>query len=249
MKKFKFAALFAVFVSVIGFSSCLDDSKSDTYDLYDYVTVVNDPSGMSAMKCMVGDMSGIVLMPSNEGVLSKLKLNDGSYYERAYVGVKFADGEEISSSKTRYMVSEITVVEALPYQSFNLMPDTLDAKGYGNHGFSTISKNLWAKTGFITVPFELRVTNDHVSTFYKDIHMYIEKASNDTLYTRMRYVRENMEGTTYQFLMSFKLPKRLPIYNTMRPKGDTIVVKVSAPYNPLQQVDAFTKCRYGDLLQ
>lgn len=246
MKKVKFAALFAAFVSVIGFSSCLGDDKTESYDLYDYVTLTDVAGSTSRLKSMISDTYGLTLEPQNESVIKALKLTDGSYYERAYVGVKLV--EDIEPTRTKYTVSEMQVVEAIPYQGFNQNPDTLDAMGYGNHGFTAVSKNTWAKTGFLTVPFELRVLDKHASTFYKDIHMYIDKASNDTLYTRLRYVRENMEGMAYQFLMSFKLPKANPIYYQMRPKNDSIIIKVTAPYNEFQNVESFAKCRFSELV-
>lgn len=246
MKKIKFAALFAAFVSVFGFSSCLNDDQTESFELYDYVTLTDVAGSTSRLKSMICDSYNLTLEPQSESVLEPLKLTDGTYYERAYVGVKLV--EDIDAIRTKYTVSEIQVVEAIPYMDFNFNPDTLDAKGYGDHGFTSIDKRIWAKTGFLTIPFELKVLDKNVSTFYDDLHLYIEKASNDTLYTKFRYVKDNFEGLSYQFLMSFKMPKSNPVYYQMNPKNDSIVIKVTAPYNSTQNLESYTKCRFSELM-
>ena len=239
MKKMKVMAAIAALVTMVGFSSCLSDDNGASYDFYDYVTVT---TGMMGETYMVGDMSGLTLHPINSTVLSPLQLQDGGYYERAQVGVKLT--EEYSPSKTSYNVSEISVTQVVPYKDFTENAAALT----GDSKFSALDQTIWAKTKYVNVVFDIKVNSENTSTFYDDVHMHITKASNDTLYTKLQYVKENEMGQTYSsILMSFKLPESRPEYSNLVPKNDSIVIKVVADGEYGESLSAFTKYRYGEL--
>lgn len=236
MKKMKIVAALAAFFSVIGFSSCID-SDNASYDVYDYVTVVQDSWGRN---CLVGDFSNLTFQPVNSTVLAPLQLSDGGYYKRAYVGIKLA--EEYVDGKTEYNVSEIAVSYAIPYMDFNLAKDTLK----GDYALTNLNK-AWAKAGFVNVDFGVNVESANTASFYNDIHMYVTKASADTLYTKLRYVKPTEMGQDYSVFVSFGLPKYAHEYYQLAPKNDSIVIKVEADGKMNEELKAFAKYRYDEL--
>lgn len=217
MKKMKFIAVIAAFMGVIGFSSCMSDTESQ-YDLMDYMTVTED---MMGRVCLVGDYTGLTFYPANASVMSGLQLSDGSYYKRAYAGAKLV--EEFSQTKKTYTISNLYVSSAIPYLNFNLRKDTLQ----GDSGFNGLNK-IWARTGYVNVDFNVNVLNKNIASFYNDIHMYITKASNDTLYTKLRYEEPTETGQNYTIFVSFGLPKQASEYSQLVPKNDSIYIHVEA---------------------
>ena len=199
MKKLKFIAVIAAFMSVIGFSSCMSDTESQ-YDLMDYMTVSEDLMGRV---CLVGDYTGLTFYPANSSIMSALQMNDGSYYKRAYAGVKLA--EEYSGTKKNYTISNLYVASAIPYMDFNLRQDTLK----GDYGFNALNK-IWAKTGYVNVDFNVNVESGNIASFYDDIHMYVTKVSNDTLYTKLRYEKSADFGQNYTIFVRKKSRDILP---------------------------------------
>lgn len=239
MKKMRFMAALAALVTMVGFTSCLDDNNGSSYDFRDYVTVTTGMAGETRLVC---DVSGLILHPVNASVLAPLQLTDGSYYERALVGVKLT--EEYSASKTTYDVSEISLIQAVPYKKFTEAVGslTVDSK------LSALDKTIWAKAKFVNVVFDVKVNSSETSKFYDDMHMYITKASNDTLYTRLQYNKANESGQTYSaIMMSFKLPENSVMYSNLIPKNDSIVIKVVANGEFGPQLEATTKYRYDEL--
>lgn len=232
----KIVAVLAAFLSVVSFSSCLD-SDSTSYDFYDYVTVSQDYMGRT---CLIGDFSDVTMYPLNSSVLSPLLMNDGSYYKKAYVGIKLA--EEYNPTKKEFNISEIYVSSVIPYTSFNTRKDTLT----GDFGLSNLNK-VWAKAGFVNVEFGVDVETANISSFYKDIHMYVTGAQADTLYTKLRYVKPTTTGQNYIVLTSFELPKYSSEYYMLQPKNDSIVIKVEAEGKFNDDLKAFAKYRYDDL--
>ena len=208
MKKMKWAVLFAALVSVFGFSSCLESEKGDTYDLYEYVTI----RGTGTSVTMKGDVSGCTFIPTSTDVLAALELKEGGYYKRALVAMKLA--EAYVANQPSYKVSAVQVYSYLPYKSVNIAPDTLDTKGHGDYKFlnlGTGQSKPWVSAGFVNVNFEISVPTSTPSL--DDFHLYVTGASNDTLYTKLRYVKDNTSAyTSINELVSFEIPSSV-MYN------------------------------------
>ena len=236
MKKLKFIAVIAAFMSVIGLSSCMSDTESQ-YDLMDYMTVSEDLMGRV---CLVGDYTGLTFYPANSSIMSALQMNDASYYKRAYAGVKLA--EEYSGTKKNYTISNLYVASDIPYMDFNLRHDTLK----GDYGFNALNK-IWAKTGYVNVDFNVNVESGNIASFYDDIHMYVRKVSNDTLYTKLRYEKSAAFGQNYTIFVSFGLPKQAWEYSQLVPKNDSIYINVEAKSNAGNSYQLSTRYKYSEL--
>lgn len=226
MKKLKWAVLFAAFVSVFGFSSCLESEKGNTYDLYEYVTV----RGFGSTVTMKGDVSGCTFVPTSTDVLAALELKEGGYYKRALVAMKLA--EAYVANQPTYKVSAIQVYNYLPYKGLNMASDTLDAKGHGDYKFSNLGSGQskpWVSAGFVNVNFGINVPTSNPSL--DDFHLYVTGASNDTLYTKLRYVKDNTSAyTSISELVSFEIPSSVmynPSISNML-NNDSIVITVVA---------------------
>ena len=233
----KFVAVITAFLSVIGFSSCMNGGEPE-YDFMDYFTVTEDYVGRT---CLVGDFTGLTLYPANNSILSALQMSDGKYYKRSYAGAKLIDG--YTEGKTTYTISNLYVASAIPYMDFNSRKDTL----VGEYGLSGMNK-IWAKTGYVNVDFNVNVESAHTSSFYNDLHMYVTRASNDTLYTKLRYVRPTDQGQNYTIFVSFGLPKQISEYNMLTPKNDSIVISVEAENRTGNPFQMSTRYRYSELL-
>lgn len=229
-----FLAVLTACVS-IGLSSCLDNNNGTDSDYNAYVTVMEDYVG----RAYLASDDGLSFYPINSTVLYNLQLNDGTYWKRAYVGVKFT--EDYVAGKTSYDISDVVVYYAIPYANFNERPDTLS----GDYAFTSLDRNMWVKNGFVNVEFDLKVSGQNSQTFLNDIHMYVTKASNDTLYTKLRYVKENTYGQDYSFFMSFGLPVFNQWYGQLVPQNDSIIVKVEAEGN-YESLSAISKCSYSE---
>ena len=236
MKKMMTAVVMAAFMSIISFSSCIGDGGVN-YDFMDYMTVTQDGMGKT---CLVGDMTGLTLYPANSSVLTSLRMSDGSYYKRAYAGVKLT--EEYTQTKKEYNISDLYVSYALPYMDFNLRKDTLK----GDYGFNGLN-NVWARTGYVNVDFNVSVESGNTSTFYNDLHMYVTRASQDTLYTKLRYVKPVDNGQNYSVLVSFELPEFCSEYYSLQPKDNKVIIAVEAEarHNDVLQLTA--SYNYSDL--
>lgn len=230
-------AMLAAFLCVVGFSSCVENKGLD-YDFMDCVTVTDDGLGRV---CLVCDETGLRLYPTNSSVLNALRMTDGSYYKRAYVGVKLM--EEYTQAKKEYNISELYVSYPIPYMGFNMKKDTLN----GDYGFGGLNRS-WARTGFVNVEFNVNVENDNTSTFYNDLHMYVTGAENDTLFTKLRYVKPVENGRNYTVFVSFELPRFCPEYNQLNPKGDTIIIKVEAEGRFKDDLQISTPYSYRELM-
>lgn len=229
-------AVVAAFLSIISFSSCIDNGGVN-YDFMDYMTVTDD--GMGRV-CLVGDMTGLTLYPANSSVLTSLRMTDGSYYKRAYAGVKLM--EEYTQTKKEYNISDLYVSYALPYRDFNLRKDTLK----GDYGFNGLN-NAWARTGYVNVEFNVNVESGNTSTFYNDLHMYVTRASQDTLYTKLRYVKPVDNGQNYAVLVSFELPEYCSEYYSLQPKDNKVIIAVEAAGRHNGVLQLTTPYNYSDL--
>ncbi len=215
----KWAVLFAALVSVIGFSSCLDGEEGETYDLYEYVTVENNMGTAT----LVGDQSGITYIPTSADVLSALALTDGGYYERALVAIKLA--EEYVVGKTLYQISGIQVYNYIPYKDCTMNPDTLSGD-YNFVSLGTGNDRPWVKSGFANVSFSVQIPNTTPSL--SDFNLYVTGASNDTLYAKLQYSKDNTSAiTTMSEMISFELPSYDPAYGQVMGE-DSIVLTVVA---------------------
>lgn len=230
------AAVMAAFLSVIGFTSCMENGGVD-YDFMDYMTVKQDEMGKT---CLVGDMTGLTFYPANASVLTSLRMTNGSYYKRAYAGVKLM--EPYTETKKEYNISDLYVSYAIPYMDFNLRKDTLK----GDYGFNGLN-NVWARTRFVNVDFNVSVERQNTSTFYNDLHMYVTRASQDTLYTKLRYVKPGENGQNYTILVSFELPEYCPEYKRLQPKDGKIVINVEAEGRSNDDLQLTTSYNYSDL--
>lgn len=216
----KWAVLFAALVSVIGFSSCLDSEEGETYDLYEYVTVENYMGSAT----LVGDQSGITYIPTSTDVLAALALKDGGYYERALVAIQLA--EEYVVGKTSYQISGIQVYNYVPYKDCTMNPDTLSGD-YNFVSLGTGNERPWVKSGFANVTFSIQIPNSTPSL--NDFNMYITGASNDTLYAKLQYSKDNSAAyTTMSEMISFELPGYDPAYGQVMNGNDSIVLTVVA---------------------
>lgn len=232
MKKMKLAVAFAALVSVFGFSSCLDSGEGGpTYDGADFVTV-KEAMGFPYL----ASESGLTLNPVSSTVLSQLAQKDGSYYSRAYVGFKLAEGEVATEGKTSYKISEINVFYPLLYKGFNMNADTLKAD-YAITSFESVIPNImtlnhiWAKNGYVNIPFTFK-TNKQLSI--DAFHLYVTDAKEDTLYTQFRQsVGEDNASQKGNGVISFAMPFNKDWnfqekYEQLQPTHDSIVIKVSA---------------------
>lgn len=245
MKKMKLAVAFAALVSVFGFSSCLDSGEGGpTYDWSEGV-VVKESMGMPYL---VGEATGYKYNPVNSSVLASLQMKDGSYYKRASVGIKFAEGEVITEGKTSYKIASIVVYQQnlIPYKSFNLKPDTLS----GDSKFTSLELNstkIWARFGFVNVPFSIAV-NNNVSL--DDFHLYVTDVKEDTLFTKFRCTKDNTQGyQTMNSFISFEMPFNNPAfleqYMSLQEK-DSIVIKVVADGKDGQMLEGTTKYKRNE---
>ena len=219
----KWAVLFAAMVSVLGFSSCLESEEGDSYDLYEYVTV----DSYMGTATLIGDQSGYTYVPVTKDVLSALEMKDGSFYKRALVAIKLA--EEFTQGKTTFNISSVQVYNYIPYKECNVNPDTLDAKNYGDYDFLSLgtgSSKPWVKSGFANVTFNVAIPDANPSL--NDFHLYFTGASNDTLYAKLRYTKNNTTAySSMSELVSFELPSYDPAYSQLQ-TSDSIVLTVVA---------------------
>ena len=220
MKKMKWAVLFAALVSVFGFSSCLDSEEGTSYDLYEYVTV----DSYMGVATLVGDQSGITYIPTTTDVLASLQLEDGSYYKRALVAIQLA--EEYVVGKTSYSISGIQVYNYIPYKDCTMNPDTISGD-YNFISLGTGNERPWVKSGFANVSFSVQIPNSTPSL--NDFNLYFTGASNDTLYAKLQYSKDNTSSayTTMSEMISFELPSYDPAYGQVMSK-DSIVLTVVA---------------------
>lgn len=220
MKKMKWAVLFAALVSVFGFSSCLSESEGSGIDWNEYVTI-DSYMGVATLK---GDNTGFTYIPTSSDVLASLALKDGGYYKRAMVGIQLADGEEYAQGKTSYQISGVQVYAYLAYKDCTMSPDTLNGDFYFT-SLGTGNSAPWVKSGFANVTFDLMIPTTTPSL--DDFNMYITGASNDTLYAKLQYSKDNNSANlVMKEMISFELPSYDPNYGKLN--GDSIVLTVVA---------------------
>lgn len=239
MKKMKWAVLFAALVSMVGFTSCLDSEEGETYDWLEYVTV---QSGYMGYATLVGDQTGYTYIPTTTDVLASLKMDDGNYYPRALVGVKLA--EEYVPNKTSYNIAGIQVYNYVAWRDATTSPDTLVAKG--DYDFVKLGGS-WVKTGYLNIEFEVMVPSQPL---LEDFNLYVTGASNDTLYTKLHYSKDNKSAVnSMQELISFRMPDYDENYDALAGK-DSIVVTVVAKgqeYGKECEFKSSSKCAMRDL--
>lgn len=246
MKKMKLAVVFAAFVSVFGFSSCLNDGESGpSYDLSEGV-VVKESMGVPYL---VGDATGYIYNPINSSVLASLQKTDGSYYKRANIGIQLAEGEVITEGKTSYKIVNIVAYQEsfIPYKSFNLRSDTLS----GDYNLKSLEigyTKAWARFGFLNIPFSMNVGNN---ISLDDYHLYVTGVKEDTLFTRFRCTKDNTQGSqTMNSLISFEMPFNNPVfseqYYNLQDKNDSIVIKIIASGENGQTLETTTKYKFNE---
>lgn len=218
MRKMNWAVLFTALVSVFTLSSCIDSEEGETYDLYEYVTV-EDFMGTATL---IGDQSGFTYVPVSSDVIAALQLKDGSYYKRALVAIQLA--EPFSAEKSRYNITGISVYNYVPYKGFNENSDTLDIEGYGDYKFQGLTEP-WVRSGYVNVPFSINIPTTNPSL--DDFHLYVTGANTDTLFTKLRYTKDNSSAYNIMTeMVSFELPSNDPAFMNLR--RDSIVVNIEA---------------------
>jgi hypothetical protein len=222
MKTLKMAAVLAALGSTFALTSCLDSDSSNVYDLYENI-IVKESMGMPYLQ---GEYTGNIYNPASTSVLSDLLLSDGTYYKRATVGIRLADGQTLSSETSTYTITAITVTTAINYKSFNLQGDTLSTQTPINSLVYSSSK-AWARYGYVNVPFTL----DASSASLSDFNLYAYEAKDDTLFTRFQFSGKAGSSRISDFI-SFEMPFSnyafSQYYNQLQPKNDSIVITVSA---------------------
>ena len=236
MKKMKWAVLFAALVTMIGFTSCLSSEEGETYDLYEYVTV---SSGYMGMTSLIGDQTGYYYTPNSEDVLAALKQKDGNYYPRALVALQVV--EDIVANKTNYTISGIQVYNYVDWREATTNSDTLATKG--DYDFTSLS-NSWVKSGYLNIPFNVMVPS---SPLLEDFNLYITGASNDTLYTKLHYSKDNTKAmNSMSEIISFRMPEYDDNYDALY-GNDSIVVTVKAK-GKNGELKSSSKCTLRDLM-
>lgn len=238
----KFVVALAALMSALSFSSCLDDDddNSSSWDLAAFVTVKETLGTVYLLTD-----KGMTLIPTSTSVISGL-LNGSSYYPRAYGYFKFADDEVYSDSQTSYYITNIVSGMVLNSADFNESPDTLTADYAISSLTSSAFPDMWAKNGYINVPFTTAVSSD-ISSVVDAFHLYVTGVSEDTLCTRFQQDAwgENAYNT-YTSLVSYKLPFGDAHYYQLTPKQDSIVIKVVANGGNNSTIVKTTKYKYAE---
>ena len=236
MKKMKWAVLFAALVTMIGFTSCLSSEEGETYDLYEYVTV---SSGYMGMTSLIGDQTGYYYTPNSEDVLAALKQKDGNYYPRALVALQVV--EDIVANKNNYTITGIQVYNYVAWREATTNSDTLATKG--DYDFTSLS-NSWVKSGYLNIPFNVMVPS---SPLLEDFNLYITGDSNDTLYTKLHYSKDNTKAmNSMSEIISFRMPEYDDNYDALY-GNDSIVVTVKAK-GKNGELKSSSKCTLRDLM-
>lgn len=236
MKKMKWAVLFAALVMMVGFTSCLSNEEGESYDLIEYVTVSSSYMGYTAL---IGDQSGNTYIPTSTDVLAALKQTDGNYYPRALVAIKLT--EPFVANKPSYNVEAIQIYNYVPWKDATTNPDTLASKG--DYDFSNLS-NSWVKSGYLNIPFEVLVP---ANPRLEDFNLYITSSSNDTLYTKLHYSKDNTSAVNAMSeMISFRMPDYDDNYDALY-NNDSIVVTVKAN-GKTGELKSSSKCALRDVM-
>ena len=226
MRNIKFAVMFAALLSVLSFSSCLNDSNNDGYDAFAEVTLKSD--GLGAYYFITD--GGVTFIPENISVLSSILLKDGTYLKRFVGGFKLSTGEVYSPDKKSFKISSVAVSSSLIYQPMTTRPDTIS----GNYGIADVNSKLWAAYGYLNVPFTYYYSATSKINAYQ-FNVFATDAKVDTLYLTMKQSRNIENGEYYVTtpqVISYSLPfdkaEFINLYRNLQPKNDTIVIKLSA---------------------
>lgn len=227
MRKIKITQLIVALLFATSLSSCLNSGTDDgyNYDIYNrYVTVKQGIYG----EYLVDDNGGYSYFPNTSTTLSPLK-----EYKRAIVCMKLKEGEVITDSKKRYNISSVLLVSPIPNQGMNTQSDTLASdKDFLIYSLNSDNYKLWAKNGYINVPFKYYVNrsqNDKVS----DFQLYVTDVKEDTLYTHFRKISEtDTQYNTSNGIISFEMPFENYIFSQqwgkLEPVNDSVVIKITA---------------------
>jgi hypothetical protein len=239
MKTWKFAAvLLTALCSTFTLTSCLDSDDSNVYDLYEGV-IVKESMGIPYL---LGEATGNVYNPVSTSVLSDLKLTSGEYYKRAVVGIQLSDGQTLKDEASTYTIKGITVSSYISYKSFSQQVDTVTVEQPFT-SFVASNTTVWARRGYVNVPFTLATTSATLSQF----NLYAVEAKEDTLVTRLQfcgYTGTSRISDYISFEMPFTSADFSNIYSQLQPKNDSIVIKVTAKGENDTTVEATTKYCY-----
>lgn len=226
MKKMKLAVVFAAFVSVFGFSSCLDSGESGPQTACFLVSVGNQ-MGMTVF--YPDAMPGYTLTLSPlAGDLSQYGISNSA--RRAIITYTVAEGQDENAKNLEINLVAGGCMEVKPMQISN-KPDTFETKGYTSaikqfervmpfYPYYPYYPRIYAERGYLTIGFSYSA--DKVGQF----GLAPNRVSNDTLYLDLKAKTENgsREGLHWQtYLLSG------PDYDEVEPmKDDSIRITVQA---------------------
>lgn len=240
MKKMKLAVVFAAFVSVFGFSSCLDSGESGPQTTCFLVSVGNQ---MGIPVFYPDAMPGYTLSPS---VVDLSQYGISNSARRAVITYTIAEGQDENAKNLKINLVAGGCMEVKPMQISN-EPDTFETKGYTSaikqfervmpfYPYYPYYPTIYAEHGYLTFGFSY--TADKVGQF----GLAPNRVSNDTLYLDLKAKtekgsREGLHWQTYQLSG--------PAFNEVEPMKDdsiriTVLAKSSGPLSSEGEVIRIT---------
>ncbi len=221
----KLAVVFAAFVSVFGFSSCLDSGESGPQTNSLLVTV-GDYMGIPVFypDCM----PGYVLDPS---VVDLSQYGISSSARRALITYTLVEGQANDAKKLKINLVAGSCVEISPVY-ISAAPDTFETKGYTStikqfdhvqpfYPYYPAYPNIYAEYGYLTFGFSYMA--DKVGQF----GLAFDRISNDTLYLDLKAKTEGSSRNGYHWL-TCDLSRSREYYEVRPTVDDSIRITVSA---------------------
>lgn len=225
MKQMKSLMVALALLMGVTFTSCMNDNES-SWDRALYVTV--DESGLWGGVTLMTD-DGFTLVPTNPEML---KTTAGTYVDRAFIYLKWAEGVEFDGDiKKKYQVT-IIAPSLVPTKDMTDRADTIKA----DLPLALLGE-IWGANGrYLNVPFRFQFSNQEVIAF----DLYPEKVEDNVLVMRLRQSLGKENSTNQQdAFISFKIPALSRINNLLEQAGqptveasnDSVYVKVIAKGN------------------
>ncbi len=223
MKKMKFAALFAAFVSVLGLTSCLDSGDSGPQQYQSLVTVESSYMGYTIL--YADEYPGVVLNPTNTADLLKFGITSAT--KRALVLYTIPEGQDMTATQLNVTVENGM---AWPVYDISNRPDTCTAYKDPILRFSDYSIMYSFKSGFIArnrymnVGYQYNVASNQAP----DVVMLPNRVSNDTIYLDFKVKKTETVGQTTLCLDTYDLHSCRSALGGLVPKNDSVYVTVVA---------------------
>ncbi len=249
MKKMKFAAMFAAFVSVFGLTSCLnDDSDGSSNQLQSLMTI---ESWMGYTTMYADEFPGQALLPTNQALTA---VGIPASATRALVVYTIPEGQDLTADKVKITVTE---GREWPVRRISALPDTCATYTDPITSFSdyAISWGVSFKSGFIARNRYLNVGYQYkpYSKIAKTA-LVPNRVSNDTLYLDFKMKKtEEMYGSPQVFMDTYDLMSCPIEYASGLAQYDSVYVTISSmvsPYSGTAYKDSVTsRCKasaFGD---